>query len=161
MNDSMNQHDGSHDFDFLVGSWRIKNKRLLKRFQNSSDWESFEATGAMELILGGLGNIDDFVPKDWMPGFIGMSLRLFNPATGLWSIYWADNQRGMLDPPVIGKFSDGVGVFEGANTFEGKTILMRFIWSNITPTTAKWEQEFSDDNGKTWEKNWIMEFTRV
>jgi hypothetical protein len=161
MSESANPHDASHDFDFLVGRWHIHNKRLLKRFQNSDEWESFEATGTMNLILGGLGNIDDFIPEQWHPGFIGMSLRLFNPTTGLWSIYWADNQRYTLDPPVVGKFTNGIGVFEGSDEVEGRPILMRFIWSNITPITARWEQEFSDDDGKTWEKNWVMDFTRL
>ena len=72
-----------------------------------------------------------------------------------------DNQRCVLDPPVVGKFSNGVGVFEGADEFQGRPIIMRFTWSNITPTSARWEQEFSADNGQTWEKNWIMEFTRA
>jgi hypothetical protein len=155
------EHGGERDFDFLVGHWRIKNRRLTKYLQGSTDWESFEATGTMNLILGGMGNIDDFIPETWKPGFVGMSLRIFDPKTQLWSIYWADNHRAVLDPPVIGKFSNGIGIFEGSDMLEGKPILMRFTWSNISKTTARWEQEFSDDNGQTWEKNWIMEFTRV
>jgi hypothetical protein len=115
----------------------------------------------MSLVLGGLGNIDDFTPKNWKPGFIGLSLRIFNPKTQQWSIYWADNDRAVLDPPVVGKFSQGVGIFEGADTLEGKPIRMRFIWSKITLNSAQWEQEFSDDDGQTWEKNWVMEFTRA
>lgn len=158
----MNENNqGLHDFDFLIGNWHIKNERLPKYLQGSSDWETFEATGTMNLILGGLGNIDDFTPKNWKPGFIGMSLRIFNPKTQLWSIYWADNDRTVLDPPVIGKFSNGIGMFEGSDTLAGKPILIRFIWSKITPTSAQWEQEFSDDNGQTWETNWTMEFTRA
>ena len=153
-------HKGIHDFDFLVGHWRIKNKRLVKYLQDSNEWEAFEATGTMNLLLGGMGNIDDFIPKNWNPGFVGMSLRLFNPKTQQWSIYWADNDRAVLDPPVVGTFSNGVGIFEGSDTLESKPILMRFIWSNITPTSARWEQEFSGDNGQTWEKNWTMDFTR-
>lgn len=161
MNEPISPHDASHDFDFLVGHWHIKNKRLLHRFQNSNEWESFEATGTMNLILGGLGNIDNFIPEQWEAGFIGMTLRLFNPKTGLWSIYWADNQRYTLDPPVVGKFTNGVGIFEGKDTSQSQPILLRFIWSNITATTARWEQEFSQDDGQTWEKNWSMDFTRI
>ncbi len=157
----MTSDDPKHDFDFLVGHWHIKNKRLIKYLQGSNEWETFEATGTMSLILYGMGKIDDFTPKNWKPGFVGMSLRLFNPKTQQWSIYWADNDRAVLDPPVIGKFSKGVGIFEGSNTLRGKPILMRFIWSNITPTSAQWEQEFSSNNGQTWEKNWTMEFTRA
>jgi hypothetical protein len=161
MSETVSQADGSHDFDFLIGQWRIKNKRLTNYLQDSSEWESFEATGTMNLILGGLGNIDDFIAEQWKPGFIGMTLRLFNPMTKKWSIYWADNQRAILDPPVIGEFSNGIGIFEGADEFQGKPIMMRFIWSKITSTSAQWEQAFSADNGQSWETNWIMEFTRA
>jgi hypothetical protein len=155
----MNNHN--HDFDFLFGRWHIENERLLKRLQHCGEWETFEAVGEAKPILGGIGNIDDFVPKTWNAGFIGMTLRLFNPSTRQWSIYWMSNQTGTLEPPVVGDFKDGVGVFEGDDTFEGHPIRVRFIWSEITANTARWEQEFSDDDGQTWEKNWIMRFKRI
>ena len=89
-----------------------------------------------------------------------MSFRFFDPDTGSWSIYWADSRRpGLLDPPVIGSFSDGVGVFEGDDTFEGRPIRVRFIWSGVETPTPRWEQAFSDDGGRAWETNWVMEFT--
>jgi hypothetical protein len=157
----MQEHDASHDFDFWFGRWHIENQRLLKRLQGCDEWETFAATGEAKPILGGMGNIDDFVPDTWRPGFIGMSLRLFNPTTQRWSIYWMSNQTGTLEPPVVGSFKDGVGIFEGNDVLEGRPILVRFIWSEITTNSALWEQEFSDDNGKTWEKNWIMRMTRI
>jgi hypothetical protein len=104
--------------------------------------------------------MDEFVTDHW-PGFVGMSLRLYNPHTRKWSIYWANNQKGVLEPPVVGSFSNGVGVFEGHDELDGRPIIVRFTWSNITATGARWEQEFSPDEGRTWEKNWIMVMTRV
>jgi hypothetical protein len=154
-------NDKSHDFDFWFGRWQIENKRLLKRLEACTEWETFAAVGEAKPILGGIGNIDDFVPDTWRPGFIGMSLRLFNPSTQQWSIYWMSNQTGTLEPPVIGGFQDGIGIFEGDDLLEGRPIRVRFIWSEITANAALWEQEFSDDAGKTWEKNWIMRMTRV
>lgn len=151
----------SDDFDFLFGHWRIENKRLLKRLEGCSEWETFHATSHAQPILGGIGNIDDFVPDQWQPGFIGMSLRLFNPSTRQWSIYWMSNQTGTLEPPVVGGFQDSIGIFEGNDVLEERPIRVRFIWSEITDTSALWEQEFSDDAGKTWEKNWIMRFKRI
>jgi hypothetical protein len=151
----------SHDFDFLFGRWQIENERLLKRLQHCTQWEQFDALGEAKPILGGIGNLDDFVPKTWNSGFIGMTLRLFNPSTNQWSIYWMSNQTGTLEPPVVGSFQDGIGIFEGDDTFEGRPIQVRFIWSELTTNTALWEQAFSDDAGKTWEKNWIMRFKRI
>jgi len=152
--------DGSHDFDFQTGHWRIRNERLKKRLQGCTEWETFEATQEARLLPGGLGNIDDFVTDHW-PGFVGMSLRLYNRRTRRWSIYWASNQIDGLEPPVVGAFENGVGVFEGRQELDGRPILVRFTWSNITRNGARWEQEFSPDDGKTWEKNWIMTMTRA
>ena len=152
--------DGSRDFDFQTGHWRIRNERLKKRLQGCTEWETFEATQEARLLPGGLGNIDSFITDHW-PGFVGMSLRLYNRRTRRWSIYWASNHIDGLEPPVVGSFDNGVGVFEGRQELDGRTILVRFTWSNITRTGARWEQEFSPDDGKTWEKNWIMTMTRT
>jgi hypothetical protein len=152
---------GGGDFDFLFGSWQIVNDRLKSRLTNSDEWERFAAVGSCRPILGGIGNIDDFRPSgQGLDGFEGASLRLFNPATGLWSIYWADNVRCALYLPVVGCFVDGVGEFFGDDQHEGKPVLARFRWSGITPHAARWEQAFSEDRGATWETNWIMTFTR-
>ncbi len=161
MSNSTAVHDPSRDFDFILGRWHIHNRRLVKRLQDSTDWETFEATSHSHLLPGGIGNYDDFTPVNWRPGFVGMSLRIFDPATGHWSIYWADNQTGVLQPPVTGEFSDGVGLFEGPDEFQGQPIRVRFIWSDITSKSARWEQAFSTNNGSTWEVNWIMELSRA
>src|SRR5918996_410365 len=148
MSDARPDRDGSHDFDFQTGRWRIRNERLVKRLQGCTEWETFEAVQHARLLPGGLGNIDDFITEHW-PGFVGMSLRLYNPRTRQWSIYWATNQTGVLYPPVVGSFTDGVGVFEGRDEEGGQPVRVRFTWSSITPTSARWEQEFSPDEGRT------------
>jgi hypothetical protein len=149
----------ARDFDFWMGSWKVHNRRLRKRLAGSDEWDEFEATSVARPLLDGLGNEDEF-RTDNDGGFIGMSFRFFDPETKQWWIYWADTRRsGKLDPPVIGSFDDDVGVFEGEDTFEGRPILVRFIWSGVTTPTPRWEQAFSEDGGETWETNWIMEFT--
>ena len=154
------ERDGSHDVDFFTGRWRIRNERLKERLLGCTEWEAFEAAGEARRLPGGLGNMDTFLTDHW-PGFAGMSLRLYDPRTRRWSIYWASNRIGGLEPPVVGGFRDGVGVFEGRQELDGRPILVRFTWSGITPTAARWEQEFSPDAGKTWETNWVMHMTRV
>jgi hypothetical protein len=89
-----------------------------------------------------------------------LTLRLFDPEREEWSLYWASSRDGRLQPPVIGRFADGVGTFFSRETFNGTDITVRFVWSHITANSARWEQAFSADGGKTWETNWIMEFTR-
>jgi hypothetical protein len=150
----------AQDFDFWIGCWNVRNRRLEKRLAGSDEWEDFEASVVARRILDGLGNEDKFC-TDHDGGFVGMSFRFFDPVTKLWSIYWADSRRpGVLDPPVFGGFDGDVGVFEGADTFAGRPILVRFTWSGITTPTPRWEQAFSEDDGRTWETNWIMDFWR-
>lgn len=149
------------DFDFLVGSWKIHNRFLNGRLRGSTEWIEFEARYKFELLLNGLGNMDRFfAERDGKP-MEGLTLRLYNPATGEWSLHWADTVRpGVLFPPMTGKFRDGVGEFFGEEEVNGKKVLCRFLWTRPAPESPRWEQAFSADGGKTWETNWIMNFTR-
>jgi hypothetical protein len=159
MTSALEAREATHDFDFFMGRWTVSNRRLKKRLAGSDEWEEFEAKSVARPLLDGLGNEDEF-RTDHAGGFIGMSLRFFDPEKGRWAIYWADTRRcGELDPPVFGAFSDDIGVFQGEDTFEGRPILVRFIWSRTTTGKPRWEQAFSDDGGETWETNWIMDFT--
>jgi hypothetical protein len=111
-------------------------------------------------VFGGAANVDEVHFPDW--SFSGLSVRLLNPATGEWSIYWVNSRNGELAlPPVTGRFSDGVGVFYDKEQYEGRDITVRYKWSDITATTARWEQAFSLDDGQTWETNWTADFTRT
>jgi hypothetical protein len=152
---------GASDFDFLFGSWHIVNKRLISRLTHAQDWEEFPAHHACRPILGGVGNTEEFRPV-WpgREGFEGGSLRLFNPETRLWSIYWIDNVRCAIFPPVVGCFTDGVGEFFGDDQEGDQPVRVRFRWSAITANSARWEQAFSADGGEHWETNWTMAFTR-
>ena len=159
MSDTVQGTSSARDFDFWMGRWHIRNRVLRERLADCDEWDEFDATSVAWPILDGLGNQDEF-RTDHCGGFVGMSFRFFDPYTRQWSIYWADSRRsGVLDPPVFGSFSGDEGVFEGTDTFAGKPILVRFTWSGITTPTPRWEQAFSDDDGETWETNWVMDFT--
>jgi hypothetical protein len=92
-----------------------------------------------------------------------MTLRLYDPQTHQWSLYWATSKSGAMGPPTIGEFKNGRGEFFDTEPSgpDGRAILVRFVWSDITPNSAHFEQSFSDDGGKTWEVNWITDQTRV
>lgn len=154
---------GLHDFDFLAGAWRVAHRRLKERLAGSTEWIAFSGTTTAQLVMEGAANIDDNFLD--MPGgaYRAVTLRAFDAATSLWSIWWLDGRmpHAPLEPPMRGRFDDGVGLFLADETFNGKPIRVRFIWSRITPTSARWEQAFSPDGGKTWETNWIMDFARV
>jgi hypothetical protein len=150
------------DFDFLPGNWRVANRRLVNTLDpDCTEWEEFDATSDARAILGGLGNVDHFrvVGDDAYEGF---SLRLFEPDTDIWRIWWSSTARpGRLDPPVEGRFRDpGSARFECDDVLEGVPIKVRFDWSEISGSSARWEQAFSFDDGDTWKTNWIMVFSR-
>ena len=150
-----------NDFDFYVGKWKIDNRKLNTRLNNCSTWTEFEAVGEMHKILFGLGNTDYFrATFDGKP-FEGMSLRLFNPATRLWSIYWADSNVGVLDPPVVGSFEGNIGTFFTKDVFNNQDILVKFQWDKTDPDHPIWSQAFSPDHGVTWEWNWYMAHHRI
>lgn len=125
----------SHDFDFFEGKWKLHNRKLKSRLDHYTGWTEFESTQEMYRVLNGIGNIDNFLATfDGQP-FEGMTIRLFNPTTKLWSIYWADSNEGKLDPPVLGSFENNVGHFITKDTFNGKNILVIFRWMQGTKTT--------------------------
>jgi hypothetical protein len=155
----LTERDGARDFDFWIGTWRIHNRRLRERLKGSTTWDEFEATSVARPILGGVGNEDEF-RTDFSGGFVGMSFRFYERARKRWAIYWADSREGVLDPPVFGSFTGDQGLFEGTDAFEGRPIRVRFLWSRVTTPTPRWEQAFSEDGGKTWETNWVMDMTR-
>ena len=149
-------------FDFILGAWAVSNHFLVKRLQHSHQWIDFESTTLESALPTGTGNTEIYRTNHW-PDFVGMAERLYNPQTGQWSIYWTDNRfsRGMLQPPVTGTFKDGLGVFEGKDSFNGTSIIVRYTWRSIDHDHAHWTQAFSTDEGRSWETNWIMEFTRA
>ena len=151
----------TQDFDFIIGSWKIHNRFLNGRLRGSTEWIEFDATYFMEPLLNGLGNMDRYCATRDGREVHGITLRLLNPVTGEWSLYWADTVRaGSLQPPMIGKFQSNVGEFFGDEEVDGRKVLCRFLWVKDDGGSPRWEQAFSADNGATWETNWIMTFTR-
>ena len=149
------------DFDFYEGKWKLHNRKLKTRLDNCTQWTEFESTQEMYRVLNGIGNIDNYLATfDGVP-IEGMSVRLFNTKTRLWSIYWADSIEGKLDPPVVGSFENNVAHFFTRNILNDKKILIVFRWDVRDKENPVWSQAFSADNGKTWEWNWYMYFTRL
>jgi hypothetical protein len=154
--------DHAHDFDFLIGKWRVQHRRLKARLAGSHEWQEFGGTSELQMTMNGQGTFDDNFLD--LPGgaYRAVGLRGYDPKTQTWAIWWLDaRQPHTLEPPVMGNFQNGVGTFEGNDTFNGKPIVVRFLWSHITANSAQWEQAFSPDGGKSWETNWVMHFTRV
>ena len=152
--------DGRADFDFLFGKWNGHQRRLRERLNHCTEWEEFESTLVARPILGGLGNIDEVTMHRESGVAQGFTLRLYDTTTQEWSLYWASGGSSSIVPPTIGKFVNGIGEFYDHELIAGKHIFVRYLWTVISPDACHWEQAFSEDGGKTWETNWINEFTR-
>jgi hypothetical protein len=154
--------DHRHDWDWLVGRWSVRHRRLKARLAGCTEWEEFAGTSVLWLTLDGLGTVDDNLLE--LPGgtYRAVGIRAFDAGTGEWSIWWLDARNPtIIEPPVRGGFKDGVGTFVGDDTLNGRAIKVRLRWSRITPVSARWEQAFSPDGGASWETNWEMDFARV
>ncbi|MBL0182812.1 MAG: hypothetical protein IPP96_11170 [Chitinophagaceae bacterium] len=151
----------SADFDFFEGKWKLRNKKLRSRLSNCTEWIEFESTQEMYKILNGIGNIDNFLATFDGHPFEGMTVRLFDLETKLWSIYWADSSRGKLDPPVVGSFENKVGHFFTKDVFNGKPVLMVFRWDARDKENPVWSQALSEDKGINWEWNWYMYMSKI
>ena len=149
------------DFDFLLGKWKIRNRKLKTRLNKSDEWREFEATQEVYKALNGLANVDHFHTLFEGVPFEGITIRLFNPKTKLWSIYWADSNTGALDVPVVGSFENKTGYFYAKDTFQNKQIIMVFHWDARDANSPVWSQAFSEDDGKTWEWNWYMYMSKA
>ena len=155
------QRDGQHDFDFEIGTWKTHLRRLQRPLSGSTTWVEYEGTSVVSKVLDGRANLVELKVDGPAGRLEGLSLRLYNPQSRQWSLNFANINSGTLTTPSIGEFKDGRGEFYNQDTYNSRSILVRFVISRITQDQYRFEQSFSADGGKTWEPNWIAVDTRV
>jgi hypothetical protein len=153
--------DGQHDFDFEFGTWKTHLRRLLHPLTGSTTWVEYDGTTVVRKVWDGRANLVELVTDGPAGHFEGLNLRLYDPQSQQWSLNFANSKGGGLSTPTIGEFRNGRGEFFDQETLNGRAILVRFVISDITPNSCRFEQAFSDDGGKNWEVNWIATDTRI
>ncbi len=154
------ERDGQHDFDFNIGTWKTHIRRLLRPLTGSNDWVDLNGTVHVRKVWNGKAQLEE-IEADGSAGHLeGLTLFLYNPQAHQWAQYFADSETGVIEQPQIGEFKNGRGELYDQESFNGRTILVRFVWSDITPNSHNVEQSFSDDGGKTWEPNFTATLTR-
>ncbi|HUA79166.1 MAG TPA: hypothetical protein VL997_02250 [Dyella sp.] len=157
------QHDGSHDFDFLIGDWKAHVRRLPDRLNGSNAWVEYNGISNHHKLLDTNANFEQFevTSTDGKQHIKAQTLRMYNPQMHQWIIYGLDLDNGELDPaaPVVGEFHGNRGEFYNRTTWNGRVVLVRWVWQNVSPHAAHMEQSFSAD-GKNWEVNWICDLSR-
>jgi hypothetical protein len=155
------RHDGQHDFDWEIGTWKIHVRRLQRPLTGSTGWVEYDGTVDCRKVWDGRSNLAE-IKLDGPAGHIEfLSLRLYNPEFRQWSLNFASSNAGSLSQPMIGEFKNGRGEFYDQEPFNGRSILVRFVFLTVSPNSGRSEQAFSADGGKTWEVNWINTYTRV
>ena len=157
------ERDGAHDFDFLIGNWKAHVRRLPDRLNGSNTWIEYDGISNHKKILDSNSNFEEFEVNNSEKHLQikAQTLRLYNPESHQWCIYLLDVDKGVLSlPPMVGQFTGNRGEFFDQEDYKGRAILVRYVWLNISPRSARMEQSFSPDGGKTWEVNWICELTR-
>jgi hypothetical protein len=153
--------DGSRDFDFEIGQWSTHLKRLLHPLSGSTSWVEYDGTTTVRSVWGGRANLVELNVHGPAGRLEGLSLRLYNSVAGQWSLNFASPGGGTLGPPTVGEFKNGRGEFYDQEIFNGRSIWVRFVISDISKKSCHFEQAFSADGGKTWETNWIATDTRA
>ena len=155
------QSSSHTDFDFYIGKWNIRNRKLKERLNNCKEWTEFNSTDDTTHLLNGFANMNKFSATFDSEPFEGIAIRLFNSKTKLWNIYWADSDNVSFDPPMVGSFDGNIGKLYCKDTFMGQDILVLFHWDKTDIDNPIWSQAFSTDSGMTWEWNWYMYASRV
>ena len=153
-------HEGQHDFDWDIGTWKTHQKRLLHPLTGSTTWVEYLGTDVVRKIWDGANTGE--IQADGPAGHLEIyAVRLYNPDSGQWGIYFTNPATGSFGVPVTGEFKDGRADFYDQEPYNGRTILVRFSVSDIKPDSCHFEQAFSDDGGKTWEVNFIVDESRA
>jgi len=155
------KHDGSHDFDFEIGTWTTSLKRLQHPLTGSTTWVEYSGTTTVRKIWNGRANLVELDVTGPSGHIEALNLRLYNPESRQWSLNFSSVRGGTMGQPTIGEFGDGRGEFYDQETFNARAILVRFIITEINADSCHFEQAFSDDGGKTWESNWVATDTRI
>jgi hypothetical protein len=143
------------DFDFLSGEWKIKHRQ-----SKGGVWDSFEGEATVHGLLGGVASVEELrIPAR---GFSGMGLRLLDVERQLWADHWVNSKSGVLTPPPSwGSFEGGVGLWDSDDMDGDQPIIVRGAWDQITPTSCRWYQATSRDNGRQWQESWVMHWSRA
>ena len=154
-------HDGQHDFDFEIGTWKTHLRRRLHPLSGSDEWTQYDGTTTVRKVWNGRANLVELVADGPAGHFEGLNLCLYNPQSRQWSLNFANAATGTMSQPTVGEFRNGRGEFFDQEDFNGRAVLVRFVIVPVTADEIRFEQAFSEDGGRTWEVNWIATDTRV
>ena len=158
--DSAMPRDGQHDFDFTIGVWKTHIKRIVNPLSGGDRTMELNGTVTVRKVWNGRAQLEEIEADGPKGHWEGTTLFLYNPHAHQWSQTFADASAGVLTAPLIGEFKNGRGELVAQTQFDGRTVLDRGVWSDITPNAHHFEEAYSEDGGKTWKPSFIADLTR-
>ena len=152
--------DGSHDFDFNIGTWHTHIRALKQPLSGRTEWNEMRGTVTVNPIWNGKAQVEEIEADSAGGRFEGMTVFVHDPAAHQWRQYFTDSDNGIMETPSVGHFEHGRGEFYSQELYKGRAVLVRGIWTVTSADTHSYEQDYSDDGGKTWEANFIADLTR-
>ena len=152
--------DGQHDFDFNIAVWHTHIRRILDPLSGSTHSVELNGTVSVRKVWDGRAQLEEIEADGPNGHWEGLTVFLYNPQSHQWTQSFINSKMATLNSPLIGSFKDGRGELFSQDTFEGKSILVRGVWSNIVPDSHHFEEDYSNDGGKTWSPAFIAELTR-
>ena len=153
--------DGQHDFDFDFGVWKTHIRRIQDPFAGTARTVELNGTVTVRKVWGGRASLEEIEADGPNGHWQGMSLFLYNPTSHQWSQTFLNSKVGDLGAPLIGEFHNGRAELYAPDTFNGRSILVRAVWSDIQTDSHRYEESYSMDGGSTWALSFTAELTRL
>lgn len=142
--------------DFWIGEWDLVIRQ--RKAPESSEWDEAKGRNHIQAILGGCAVEESFTGEGPGAPWAGRSLSMYRPE-GRWRQTWVDDGGDYL--AFTGGMKDGKMILTGEpREKEGKTVMMRMVFSDITPEHLSWSWDRSVDAGATWTPIMTIGYTR-
>lgn len=143
--------DGAHDFDFDLGVWKTHITRRLHPLTGSDETIQLTGTVTVRKLWDGRAQVEEIEADGPNGHWEGMTVFLYDPQARQWSMNFANSSGGKFTTPMIGSFENGRGELIAQDTLDGRSVLVRAVWSAITPTSHTYQELYSADGGRTWD----------
>ena len=159
--DSSKAETGAHDFDFSFGTWHTHVQRILNPFTDQNPSFEIDGTKTVRKVWGGRATLEEIEADSPKGHWEALTLFLFNPKSRQWNQIFINSNTGVISSALIGSFKNEKGELYQQDTFKNRSILVRGVWSDITPNSHNYTESYSNDGGKTWKPAFIAHLTRI
>ena len=100
---------------------------------------TLEGTVTIRPFWGGAGLWEEIEADGPNGHWQGMTVFLYNPKSGQWSQRFANAAEGRFSPAMFGGFKHGRGELYSQDSYQGRAMQVRAVWSDITPNSHTYQ----------------------